>query len=106
MHLGRSFTATFAVALLLIFVANAEEPPHLVAPTGPLEPAAERAAFRLPEGFEAQLVVSEPAINKPMNIAFDDRGRLWVTSTVEYPFPAPDSVKPRDRFQIDVNSAT
>ncbi|MBL9133868.1 MAG: c-type cytochrome, partial [Verrucomicrobiaceae bacterium] len=27
-------------------------------------------------------------INKPINIAFDARGRLWVSSTVEYPYAA------------------
>ena len=26
---------------------------------------------------------------KPINLAFDDKGRLWVTSNTEYPFPAP-----------------
>ena len=30
-----------------------------------------------------ELVASEPQINKPMNLAFDARGRLWVTSTVD-----------------------
>ncbi len=93
-------TAACVVTLALGLFARAQEPPELVAPTGPRLPAAERAGFKLPEGFEAQLVASEPTINKPMNISFDDRGRLWVTSTVEYPFPAPDSVKPRDRVII------
>ncbi len=44
--------------------------------------------FHLPPGFEIQLVAAEPMIAKPMNIAFDDRSRLWVTDSLEYPFPA------------------
>src|SRR5205807_2364590 len=37
---------------------------------------------------EAQLVASEPDIRMPINIAFDAAGRLWVTQSTEYPFPA------------------
>jgi hypothetical protein len=39
--------------------------------------------------FEITLVAAEPQIAKPMHMAFDDRGRLWVTTTLEYPFPVP-----------------
>jgi putative membrane-bound dehydrogenase-like protein len=31
------------------------------------------------------LVASEPLINKPMNIDWDEKGRLWVVETPEYP---------------------
>ena len=74
--------------------------PKPVADTAARSPEAERAGFRLPPGFEMQLVASEPAIGKPMNLAFDARGRLWVTSTVEYPFPVPDGKPGRDKVLI------
>ena len=51
-------------------------------------PEAERLGFKLPEGFEIQLYASEPDIEKPINISFDARGRMWVTQSFEYPFPA------------------
>ncbi|MGI9242916.1 MAG: PVC-type heme-binding CxxCH protein, partial [Verrucomicrobiales bacterium] len=35
-----------------------------------------------------QLFAAEPQINKPINLAHDTRGRLWVSSTVEYPYAA------------------
>ena len=43
-----------------------------------------------------------------MNIAFDDRGRLWVTDTLEYPYPAAEGKKPRDTVKIleDFDPAT
>ncbi|WP_372721614.1 c-type cytochrome [Novipirellula sp.] len=44
--------------------------------------------FHLPDGFEIQLVVSDPDIGQPMNLNFDARGRLWLTHSVEYPYPA------------------
>lgn len=51
-------------------------------------PEEERAGFTLPPGFEISLFASEPQIGKPINLAFDAKGRLWVTQSVEYPFPA------------------
>ncbi|HSH96210.1 MAG TPA: PVC-type heme-binding CxxCH protein [Roseimicrobium sp.] len=65
---------------------------QIVRTTEPLSPEAERQTFRLPEGFAAQLVVAEPDIAKPMNMAFDARGRLWVTVSREYPFPVTNGV--------------
>ncbi|MFI5459576.1 MAG: PVC-type heme-binding CxxCH protein [Isosphaerales bacterium] len=60
----------------------------------------EQKALHVPPGFEIQLVASEPAIHKPLNLAFDDRGRLWVTDTIEYPYPARPGTKPRDSVKI------
>ncbi|RUL82173.1 c-type cytochrome [Tautonia sociabilis] len=72
----------------------------LVATTDPKTPEEELAALKLPPGFEIQLVASEPDIYKPMNLAFDERGRLWVTSSLEYPFPPEDGRPGRDRVTI------
>ncbi|MGL4551532.1 MAG: DUF7133 domain-containing protein, partial [Gemmataceae bacterium] len=66
----------------------------------PLDPAEQRKAFRLPPGFEAQLVAADPDIQKPMNLAFDDRGRLWVTDTVEYPWPLKPGERGRDTVKV------
>jgi len=69
-----------------------------VAPTEALKPEDQRKLFHLPPGFEIQLVVSDPDIGKPMNLSFDARGRLWVTHSIEYPYPARGDVEPRSRF--------
>ncbi len=60
-----------------------------VRPTEPLTAEEQAKTFHLPPGFSIQLFASEPQINKPINLAFDARGRLWVTSNVEYPFAVP-----------------
>lgn len=54
-----------------------------------LKPEEERQKFKLPPGFEIQLVAAEPEIQKPLNMAFDERGRIWLTCSVEYPYAAP-----------------
>ena len=46
----------------------------------------EAKTFHLPEGFEIQLFAAEPDIFKPMNMAFDAQGRMWLTDTLEYPY--------------------
>ena len=53
----------------------AQEVP-LVAPGEALSPQEQQKLFRLPPGFEIQLIASEPEIQKPMNMAFDAAGRL------------------------------
>lgn len=51
-------------------------------------PEEEQSGFKLPPGFEIELYASEPDIGKPINITFDAKGRMWVTQSYEYPFPA------------------
>src|SRR5215472_10096934 len=89
-----------ALSLLFILAVPLHAEPPVVATTGPRTPADEKKAFHLPPGFEAQLVAAEPDIHKPLNMNFDDRGRLWVTSTVEYPYPAKEGATPRDCIKI------
>ncbi|HSQ54913.1 MAG TPA: PVC-type heme-binding CxxCH protein, partial [Gemmata sp.] len=41
--------------------------------------------MKLPEGFSARCVASEPMIRQPVSISFDNRGRLWVLQYLQYP---------------------
>ena len=92
--------ASLALGILLQTVRQRRASAELVVSQDPREPADEAKAFHLPPGFEAQLVASEPDIHKPINIAFDDKGRLWVTDTVEYPFPVAEGKPTRDTLKI------
>lgn len=60
---------------------------EMVRSTEPLSPEQQRQTFQLPPGFEVQLFAAEPEIQKPMNLAFDARGRLWMTGSNDYPYP-------------------
>jgi putative heme-binding domain-containing protein len=95
-------TALGAVALWAACLASGGAGSPLVAPSEPRSPEEQREAFRLPPGYEIQLVAAEPMIHKPMNMAFDERGRLWVTHSREYPHPAgaSGSATPRDALTI------
>lgn len=78
--------------VFLLFFVWAQGAPaldtSLVRDSEQLSAEEELKRLHVPEGFEIQLFAAEPQIDKPINIAPDDRGRLWVTSTREYPYPA------------------
>jgi glucose/arabinose dehydrogenase len=63
-------------------------------------PADELAGFHVPPGFQVELVASEPLIAKPMNLAFDSKGRLWLTQSVLYPFPAKENQPHADAIVV------
>ncbi|HWB05978.1 MAG TPA: PVC-type heme-binding CxxCH protein [Verrucomicrobiales bacterium] len=53
------------------------------------DPAVELASFKLAPGLEANLFAQEPLIHKPIQMAWDERGRLWVASSAIYPHIKP-----------------
>ena len=71
-----------------------------ISPTLAIPAAEQQKKFHLPPGFEIQLVAAEPDIQKPFNIAFDAKGRLWTTGSYEYPHPAAPEAEHRDRITI------
>ena len=68
--------------------------------TEPRTAEQERLGFKLPPGFEIQLFASEPNIDKPINMTFDAKGRMWVTQSFEYPFPKAPGEHGTDRLTI------
>lgn len=59
-----------------------DPPPQFQAPLSPEE---SQKLIQVPPGFELQLFASEPDIINPIAMAWDERGRLWVIETVDYP---------------------
>ncbi len=67
----------------------------------PLTPEESMKMIQVPVGFELKLFASEPDIIKPIHMAWDERGRLWVAETVDYPNMVRENKKEgRDRIQI------
>lgn len=50
-----------------------------------LSPQQSMSLMQVPVGFELQLFASEPDIVNPIFMNWDERGRLWVIETVDYP---------------------
>jgi putative heme-binding domain-containing protein len=50
------------------------------------------------EGLRSELILHEPQIAQPFHFSFDDRGRLWVTQSRQYPYPAGLKMLSRDKY--------
>ena len=68
-------------------------------PPGPaLSPQEAMAKMQVPPGFRLELVACEPDVVNPTAMTFDDRGRIWVCESIEYPRKEPGPG--RDRVKI------
>ena len=57
--------------------------------------------FVTPVGFEVKLFVAEPQLEgKPIFMTWDERGRLWVCETYDYPNELQPTGEGRDRIRI------
>ena len=54
----------------------------------------------LPKGLEPRLFASEPDIAKPIAMAWDHKGRLWIAETVDYPNNLQPSGEGHDQIKI------
>ncbi|MDB5295463.1 MAG: putative rane-bound dehydrogenase, partial [Phycisphaerales bacterium] len=66
----------------------------------PVDPAESMKHLVLPAGVEAKLYAGDPQIFKPIAMAWDERGRLWVCETVDYPNEMKPRGEGRDRISI------
>jgi len=88
----KTIAITTAMLLLLSNISShhAADPevPDVTNTQAPGEspPSAQTALRRmtLPEGFQATLFAAEPDVRQPIDMTFDDRGRLWVVECYSY----------------------
>lgn len=87
-------------ATLPIAVAADDVIPHAQdRPPGPaLSPQEAIAKMTVPEGFHVELVASEPDMVNPVAMTFDERGRIWITESLEY--PRMEAGPGRDRIKV------
>ena len=61
------------------------------------------AKFSLPEGYRIELFAAEsdfPELANPVQMAFDNHGRLWVSTMPSYPHFRPGDPRPNDKLLI------
>ncbi|MGA0557089.1 PVC-type heme-binding CxxCH protein [Larkinella sp. VNQ87] len=59
--------------------------------------------LKVPQGYKIELFASEqefPDLAKPMQMSFDNKGRLWVACMPSYPHYKPGDPKPNDKIII------
>ncbi|MEI6231805.1 MAG: PVC-type heme-binding CxxCH protein [Planctomycetota bacterium] len=88
------------------FKQSGERPSNIPAPPPPdtrangLSPADAVKAMTVPDGFTVKLVASEPEIHQPVAFCFDERGRMWLLESYDYPRGQPVGKKGKDRILI------
>jgi putative heme-binding domain-containing protein len=58
---------------------------------------------KVPEGFEVKLFADEkrfPELAKPVQLNFDNKGRLWVSTMPSYPMWKPGDPRPSDKLVV------
>lgn len=99
-RLSHLFVVCLAVACCSSILAQDERIPHAQdKPPGPaLSPQEAIAKMTVPPGFSVELVASEPDIVNPVAMTVDERGRFWITESLEY--PRRDAGPGKDRVKI------
>src|SRR5437660_1704965 len=67
-------------------------------PNQPYSPQEALSKMSVPDGFNVELTASEPDVVNPIAMTFDDRGRIWITESIEY--PRKSAGPGRDRVKI------
>jgi putative membrane-bound dehydrogenase-like protein len=78
---------------------STEEAP-ITAIQDPLSPDQSMAHMALDPEFEVQLFAAEPLIANPIDLTWDERGRLWVLETLDYPNDFAENRVGNDRIKI------
>ena len=82
-------------------LARGEAVPVADAPSRPesIEPQRPLPEFQLADGVQIELFAENPLIGKPVQISFDERGRMWVVCSSSYPQASPNAL-PDDRIYV------
>ena len=67
-------------------------------PGPPLSPEEAAKKMTVPKGFKVEVVAAEPDLVNPVAMTIDERGRFWVTESLEYPRLEPGAG--RDRIKV------
>jgi putative membrane-bound dehydrogenase-like protein len=79
---------------------RAVEPAKAPEVKGPLAAKEALKHFKLPPGLRIELVASEPQIESPVAMAFDEDGKLWVVEMRDYPNGPAKGEPPQGRIKV------
>lgn len=79
-HFRRIFFSSLFLASVFFFASCNEESGQ-----SPYEPKKALSTFRLAKDFKIELVASEPLISDPVEVAFDEDGKMYVVQMDDYP---------------------
>jgi len=99
MGTGRSACAASLFALVLLLAACSKHNPE----GAPMTPRDSLQSMRLSEDFHVELFAAEPDVMSPVEMAFDEDGKVYVAEMLDYPNDPPPGKAPRSRIRLLVN---
>ncbi|MEC8987688.1 MAG: PVC-type heme-binding CxxCH protein, partial [Verrucomicrobiota bacterium] len=81
-------------------IPNYERRPKPLPYQLPLSPKESMKYTQVPVGFRMELFAAEPNVINPIYMTWDERGRLWVVESVDYPNEFKNGRKGNDRIKI------
>ncbi len=81
-------------------IPNYENRPEPLKFQFPLPPEESMRYTQAPMGFQLKLFASEPDIVNPICLAWDERGRLWIAESVDYPNELSETRQGNDKIKI------
>jgi putative membrane-bound dehydrogenase-like protein len=91
------------LGLLALFTApliHAADPFELIPREDPLSPEDSLAAFEIDGDYRLELVAAEPLVTDPVEICFDERGRIYVAEMRDYPLGVQEGNRPQSRIRL------
>ena len=89
---------------LLAGDARTETLPDMGKPRARYQPAQDATkTIAVPEGYQIELFASDeqfPDLANPVQLSFDNKGRLWIATMPSYPHYKPGDTKPNDKLLI------
>ncbi len=94
--------AAMRILPLLLALAGAQDEAlrHELPRLPATEPADALKTFTIGPGYRIELVACEPAVVDPVDMAFDEEGRLWVVEMIDYPFGDKEGNPPQGRLKV------
>jgi putative membrane-bound dehydrogenase-like protein len=98
----RFMREAFQIGLIVVALGSAcgAEPPPAARLRSPLMPEQALREFHVDPGLRVELVACEPDIQSPVEMAFDEDGRLWVVEMRDYPNGPGPGKPPESRIVI------
>ena len=110
MRIRLCFAMVLGSVLLSASASIAQQPkPALIPhaqdkpPNDPRDPVTAARMMTVPKGFSVEVVASEPDIVNPVAMTIDERGRFWITESLEYPRREPGPGKDRVKILEDTD---
>jgi len=89
-------SSSLALVFLALSLSSCGRPPS----SGALSPQDSLKAMQLSEDFRVELFAAEPDVVDPVDLAFDEFGRVYVAEMLDYPDDPPAGQPPRSRIRL------